>query len=311
MKSYEENWEKQIMSHTSFAVRLDGRNFSKLTKGLQKPFDKKFSAVMVRTMNDLITEFKPSTAYTHSDEITLLFPATCTLGEYYNVRHKHRLHPYDGRVLKLCTVMSGYCSARFNFHMSNIFSADKENESVYANAVIDRIEEQTACFDARTIIFMIPPPLDTLFLPEEDKTHDMVYYMVWRSVHDCYRNIVTAYGSAYLNHRVIQGKSSKDIVNMLRVAYNMDFEKDVSTVQKHGVYGKKEPYKKEVVINGETVKAIRYRIRNFALKIKANEEMQRFLTSKLYFEPQSCEAELIHPSPSGIEGHQVIRETDE
>ena len=47
----------KIDSFQPFIVRLDGKNFSKFTSGLYKPFDKKFLKAMILTTEDLITEF--------------------------------------------------------------------------------------------------------------------------------------------------------------------------------------------------------------------------------------------------------------
>ena len=54
-------------------LRLDGRGFSKFTEArFDKPFDPRFSDLMVDTARSLVGEFNARYAYTESDEISLL-----------------------------------------------------------------------------------------------------------------------------------------------------------------------------------------------------------------------------------------------
>lgn len=96
IKIYEKENEKNILPYHNFILRLDGKNFSKFTNGLKKPFDKNFTDAMVLTMNDLVNKLKPKTGYTHSDEITLIFSKVCTKEEYENEENKS-VHIYNGR----------------------------------------------------------------------------------------------------------------------------------------------------------------------------------------------------------------------
>ena len=73
MKAYERELNFKIPPYKPFIARLDGRSFSKFTKGLKSPFDNNFVTAMVDTMNDLVLEFNAHSGYTHSDEITLIF----------------------------------------------------------------------------------------------------------------------------------------------------------------------------------------------------------------------------------------------
>ena len=56
-----------------FVMRLDGHGFSKFTRGLHKPYDYNFHKAFVNTASLLMKEYHADTAYTHSDEISLLF----------------------------------------------------------------------------------------------------------------------------------------------------------------------------------------------------------------------------------------------
>ena len=55
-------------------VRLDGHCFHTYTKGFRRPYDLRIHEAMVATATDLLERFGAVTAYTESDEISLLFP---------------------------------------------------------------------------------------------------------------------------------------------------------------------------------------------------------------------------------------------
>ncbi|MGZ4857517.1 MAG: tRNA(His) guanylyltransferase Thg1 family protein, partial [Methanobacteriaceae archaeon] len=55
-------------------IRLDGRNFSQLSRklDLKKPYDLEFVQNLLQAAFQLFQEFSPSLIYTFSDEINLL-----------------------------------------------------------------------------------------------------------------------------------------------------------------------------------------------------------------------------------------------
>lgn len=81
-------------------LRLDGRGFSRLTdEHFDKPFDQRFSDLMVTTAQALLTELGARYAYTESDEISLLLDPGSDL--------------FGRRVEKLVSVSAGLASATF------------------------------------------------------------------------------------------------------------------------------------------------------------------------------------------------------
>ena len=74
MRRLESYHEQRVLDGAWFAVRLDGRSFSKLTeKNFIKPFDLRFSELMAETTQELVREFDALYGYTESDEISLIF----------------------------------------------------------------------------------------------------------------------------------------------------------------------------------------------------------------------------------------------
>lgn len=104
MKSYERIETSQTFRPNSILnVRLDGRSFSKFTKGLQRPFDVRMSDLMIETTKSLVNEFNCTIGYTQSDEITLIiknpYESPCI---------------FQGKKQKLLSTMAAHASAFFN-----------------------------------------------------------------------------------------------------------------------------------------------------------------------------------------------------
>lgn len=80
-------------------VRLDGRNFSQLSRKLEfnKPYDLEFVKVLADSTCQLFREFSPLFLYAFSDEVSLL------MGEI----------PFAGRVEKLDSVLASFLSGAF------------------------------------------------------------------------------------------------------------------------------------------------------------------------------------------------------
>lgn len=85
MRRFETSIDQIVLPELYLAVRIDGRNFTKLTKETCKfeaPFDIRFRDAMVNTVKHLMEcGFRIAYGYTQSDEISLLFhPKDNTFG---------------------------------------------------------------------------------------------------------------------------------------------------------------------------------------------------------------------------------------
>ena len=85
-------------------IRLDGKGFSKWTKGLKRPFDADLSNVMIGTALHLAEELNASCAYTQSDEISLVL--------YSDNYSKETI--FNGKFQKLVSVSASIATAHFN-----------------------------------------------------------------------------------------------------------------------------------------------------------------------------------------------------
>ena len=103
MKSYEAVYELKVPRDKPFLVRLDGRSFSKFTKGMKKPFDSDFRQAMINTAKHLLKESQAKIAYTQSDEITLLFYTPYNQSSYL----------FNGRIQKLSSILASTATVYF------------------------------------------------------------------------------------------------------------------------------------------------------------------------------------------------------
>jgi tRNA(His) 5'-end guanylyltransferase len=106
MKSnYENRYRLFLTRRTPVIIRLDGRAFHTLTRGLQKPFDYYFSDTMVRTAEFLCSEIQGAKcSYIQSDEISILvtdFDALTTDAWF------------DYNIQKMASISAGLASAYF------------------------------------------------------------------------------------------------------------------------------------------------------------------------------------------------------
>jgi len=102
MKLYEDIEAQRILiPKLPICIRVDGRGFSKYTKGMIEPFDKNFTDSMIGTMKFLIEETNAIIGYTQSDEISLILS---------DIKEPF----YKGRVSKLNSIIASMTTAKFN-----------------------------------------------------------------------------------------------------------------------------------------------------------------------------------------------------
>ena len=192
MKAYEKTTHIFLDRNLPFVVRLDGKNFSSLTRGLNKPFDVDFSNCMVATATDLLVEFDARTAYTQSDEISLLFYPSLNEGD--NQITEGYQHIFNGRVDKIVSVMASFATARFNYYASRTEWVGRKPETIV------KLTCHRACFDGRA--FSLDPV-------------EMANHIVWRCGFDCVRNSISLYAHTVFGPKKIHNKSGSEMKEML------------------------------------------------------------------------------------------------
>lgn len=107
MKRYEAATKLLLPRRTYTILRLDGRAFHTVTKGLNRPFDEGFHHAMVTMAINLCAEVSGSVfAYTQSDEISILMQDFASIGT----------EPwFGGEIQKIVSVAASYAGAHFDY----------------------------------------------------------------------------------------------------------------------------------------------------------------------------------------------------
>lgn len=103
LKAIEASHELRLLPNVPIYARLDGKAFSKFTKGLRKPYDPALTALMVAVTQTLVTETGANLGYTQSDEISL----------FWDNDRTQRDMPFAGRRDKSLGELAGLATAAF------------------------------------------------------------------------------------------------------------------------------------------------------------------------------------------------------
>lgn len=175
MKWYESVEDRRFMPLIPVIARLDGKNFHAFCRGLQRPYDKRLSDLMLRTTAHLVRETGALTGYTQSDEISLLF---------YSDEYKSQIF-HDGRSQKMVSVLAAMASVFFSKHLA------------------DAIPEKAQCaplFDCRVWA-----------VPNQDEAANT---FLWREL-DATKNSISMAAHSYYSHKELMEKNSTQKLDML------------------------------------------------------------------------------------------------
>lgn len=178
MKSYEaiETSRRFSMEHPVYA-RLDGRSFSKFTKGMDRPFDLYMRDAMVETTRYLVDKTHARIGYTQSDEISLFWMQSDDGGGVF----------FDGKVHKMTSVLASLATAKF--------------VSIAMQLWPERCEKNLPVFDSRVCN-----------LPDLEACADM---FLWR-VLDARKNSVTMLAHTQFSHKQLTGINTRQRKEMLQ-----------------------------------------------------------------------------------------------
>jgi tRNA(His) guanylyltransferase len=174
---YEAPWTGQTLpGRLPILIRLDGKAFHTLTRGLEKPFDPRLVRVMDMTTAYLCSQVQGAKlAFTQSDEISIL------VHNYSS----HDTQPWFGNnVLKICSISAAMAAAYF---------------AVYFRSEVNPDTSKFPAFDCRCMV-----------MPESEVEN----YFVWRQM-DARRNSVSMLAQAHFSHKELHGKHTGDMKEML------------------------------------------------------------------------------------------------
>jgi tRNA(His) guanylyltransferase len=156
-------------------ARLDGRSFSKVTKGFARPYDDGMVKLMIATTQWLVEETNALIGYTQSDEISLVF---------YSDNIKSQIF-FDGRMQKMISVLAGIASSFFT-RSAPTYLTDRDNCIISFDCKMWQLPNKT---EATNAIF-------------------------WREL-DATKNSVSMAAREYYSHKELFNKNRADMMDML------------------------------------------------------------------------------------------------
>ncbi len=185
MKDFESReTSRRFLPYIPVYARIDGRGFSKFTRGTDKPFDAAISAAMVAATRHLVEKTHAKIGYVQSDEISLVWTTTEPEEELF----------FKGKVQKMASVLAGMATAAF---IKALLEGDRADW-------VSRLPH----FDARVIQ-----------LPNREEAANMI---LWREM-DARKNAISMAAHAHFSHKSLHGLNGREKLDRLAEA-GVDFD---------------------------------------------------------------------------------------
>lgn len=169
---------RRFMPLLPVVARLDGRSFSRFTKGMDRPFDEAMQRVMALTAEHLLDESDARVAYTQSDEISLVWEQREPKSQIF----------FDAVIFKMCSTLAALATAKFNLHAAILWPERVNGASALPT------------FDCR--VFQVP------------NRDEAANALLWRE-QDATKNAITQTAQCYHSHKELHGKNGKEKQEML------------------------------------------------------------------------------------------------
>jgi tRNA(His) guanylyltransferase len=156
-------------------VRADGRNFSKFTRNMKRPYDPSLITCMRNTTRELVESSNATIGYTQSDEITLIFLRPSWNSEIF----------FNGKKQKIISVIASATTAFFNNNVPKYLSD---------------YNLEPAMFDCRA--WQVP------------NLTEAANVILWREM-DASRNSISMLAQSHFSHTTLQNLSTKQMQEKL------------------------------------------------------------------------------------------------
>ncbi len=185
MKAYEaQETKRSLLPLIPVYARIDGRSFSRFTKGMVRPYDSVMSNLMISTTKRLVEGTQARIGYTQSDEISLVWLADDPKSEMF----------FAGKVQKMASVLASMATAAFIRTLLTTPYADR----------VDMLPQ----FDAR--VFNLPTKTEA------------ANAILWREK-DATKNAISMAARAFFSHKELQGKKGAEMQEMLFTNAGVNF----------------------------------------------------------------------------------------
>lgn len=194
--------------NTYLYVRIDGRSFSKFTRGLKRPYDERLSELMQVTTAALVAEFKATIGYTQSDEISLIIENSYDKGCIFEAKKQ-----------KLISTITSFATSVF---LANLPHCIPEK---------DPMKNKTY------------PSFDCRIFPLNSQA-EAANAILWRE-HDAIKNSISMSAHHYFSHKQLQGIKADVMKDMLKTQKDVIWD-DYPKFFKSGTFFKRQTYFKDV-----------------------------------------------------------------
>lgn len=176
MKMYEgAEAGRKFMPLLPIVARMDGRGFSRFTRGMNRPYDERMSKCMIETTRRLVQETDALCGYTQSDEITLVWHSDSLKKQTW----------FNGRISKMISNLSAETTLTF-------YEQVLQHMPEYA--------KRRPKFDARV-----------WNVPNQTEAANAFLWREW----DATKNSVQMAGHHYYSHKQLHKKHTGNIKDML------------------------------------------------------------------------------------------------
>lgn len=177
MKMYEAaEAGRMFMPLIPIVARIDGRGFSRFTKGLKRPYDVDMQAAMIATCKHLVEHTGATMGYTQSDEISLV---------WYSDSLKKQLW-FNGRISKMNCHLVAQATLFFYREILNRLPA--------------KYAERLPTFDSR--VWQVP---------NQTEAANVFLWREW----DATKNAITMAAAEHYSHSQLHGKTGKERIELL------------------------------------------------------------------------------------------------
>ena len=211
-KGYEDAYNLQIIRRIPVIIRVDGKNFSRVTRKLSRPYSASMVNLMANTMLDVAKKIEGCVfAYQQSDEITFVLRNDQSLDS----------EPwFSNRVQKIASITASLTTNTFK----KLFDNMNNPPSLIGDAI----------FDAR--VFAVP------------SINEAINNLIFRQ-QDCIRNAITAAAQAELSKefgkktafKMLQKKNSAERSELLLSECDINFESFYPKGFRHGIAAYRVP----------------------------------------------------------------------
>jgi tRNA(His) guanylyltransferase len=205
MKAYEKNDSTKLMVGMPVCARIDGRGFSRFTKGFEKPFDRDIMQAMQATCAKLVADTHALIGYVQSDEITLIWEP-----------QEGSQMMFEGKVQKLTSVMAGITTSAFTFEM-----LDRADPEV--------IRKRAPVFDCR--VWNVP------------NRSEAANVVLWRT-QDATRNAISSACRAVASSKEMHGLNQEEMKNLMQKR-GVDYDEHYAQDEKYGALFKRVTRERE------------------------------------------------------------------